>query len=402
MLQKLSLKDLDLKGKRVLMRVDFNVPLDAKGEVVDDTRIRATLPSIKYVLNAGASLILMSHLGRPKGKLTPEFSLAPCAKRLAVLLGKPVQFANDCIGPEVAERARHLKPGEILLLENLRFHRGEEHPEEDPEFVNQLASLGDLYVNDAFGTAHREHASTASLARLFSGRSAAGFLMAKEIEILGDILTEPKRPFYAIIGGAKVGTKLGILKALLNKVDALMIGGGMAYTFLKARGYSIGNSLVDNEALGSAKELMDACVNRGVQLLLPVDHVVAKNQDPATAQVVDKGIPEGFQGVDIGPKTIAEFAELLENGATVFWNGPLGICEQEQFAVGTRAIAKICARLPAVTIVGGGDSVAALQAAGLVDQITHVSTGGGAALEFIEYGHLPGIDALSNKIQNKK
>ena len=392
--QKLSLRDLKLEDKKVLMRVDFNVPLDSRGEVADDTRIKASLPSIEYVLNHGAALILMSHLGRPKGKPAKEFSLAPCARRLGELLGKPVTLAPDCVGAEVERLVSQLKPGGVLLLENLRFHLGEEHPEDDPAFVQQLASLGDLYVNDAFGTAHREHASTVSIARFFPGKAAAGFLMEKEIEILGELLIQPKRPFYAIIGGAKVSSKLGILQALLKKIDALMIGGAMAYTFLKVQGNQVGNSLVDEESLNAARDIIEACAKGQVKLSLPLDHVV---ESPSMIKVVEKDIPEGYQGVDIGPKTIALFEKLLEDAATVFWNGPLGICEKPQFAKGTRAIAKRLATLPAVTIVGGGDSAAALQEMGLVDQITHVSTGGGAALEFLEFGRLVGIDALSNK-----
>ncbi|MCE5317987.1 MAG: phosphoglycerate kinase [Parachlamydia sp.] len=398
-MQKLSLRDLDLMGKRVLMRVDFNVPLDAGGEIADDTRIIAALPSIHYILDHGASLILMSHLGRPKGKPAKEFSLQPCAHYLSELLERPVMMAPDCVGPEVEKLARELKPGDILMLENLRFHRAEEHPEEDPAFVSQLASLGDVYVNDAFGTAHREHASTASVARLFPGKAAAGFLMEKEIEFLGKALMEPKRPFYAIIGGAKVSTKLGVLKALIKKVDGLLIGGGMAYTFLKAQGIDVGNSLLEEASLREAQEVMDSCASSHVKLLLPVDHVVAKKLDDPTSQVIEtsQGIPMGFQGVDIGPKTVALFVQQLADAATIFWNGPLGVCENPQFAKGTEAIAKAVASLPAISVVGGGDSVAALSSMGVTDQISHVSTGGGASLEFLEFGILPGIDALSDK-----
>lgn len=391
-MQKLSLRDLDLRGKKVLMRVDFNVPLDANGEISDATRIMAALPSIHYILDHGASLILMSHLGRPKGKIAPEFSLKPCARYLSEVLERPVKMASDCVGPEVEKLARDLKPGEILMLENLRFHKAEEQPEEG--FVAQLASLGDLYVNDAFGTAHREHASTATVARRFPGKAAAGFLMEKEIEFLGKALMEPKRPFYAIIGGAKVSTKLGVLKSLIKKVDALLIGGGMAYTFLKAKGIEIGNSLLEEQSLGQAQEVIDS----GVKLLLPEDHVVVqKLGENETSQIVEKSIPQGFQGVDIGPKTIEQFIQQLSDAATIFWNGPLGVCENPQFAKGTEAIAKAVASLPAISVVGGGDSVAALASTGVSDQISHVSTGGGASLEFLEFGTLPGIDALSNK-----
>lgn len=393
---KLSLRDLDLRGKRVLMRVDFNVPLEADGQIADDTRILAVLPSIHFLLDHGASLIIMSHLGRPKGKPAKEFSLNPCANYLSEILERPVAMAPDCVGPEVEKLAKALKPGDILMLENLRFHKSEEHPEEDPAFVTQLASLGDLYVNDAFGTAHREHASTASVARLFPGKAAAGFLMEKEIEFLGKALMEPKRPFYAIIGGAKVSTKLGVLKALINKVDGLLIGGGMAYTFLKAQGIEIGNSLLEEASLGDAQEVIKRCNESGVKLLLPIDHVVVEKLD-GPSQIVETSIPKGFMGVDIGPKTVELFIQQLADAATIFWNGPLGVCENPQFAKGTEAIAKAVASLAAISVVGGGDSVAALSSMGVADQISHVSTGGGASLEFLEFGTLPGIDALSNK-----
>lgn len=395
-MQKLSLRDLDLKGKRVLMRVDFNVPLEADGGIADETRIMAALPSIYYILDHGASLILMSHLGRPKGKAAPEFSLKPCASYLSEVLERHVAMASDCIGPAAEKLAKELKPGEILMLENLRFHKAEEHPEEDPSFVVQLASLGDLYVNDAFGTAHREHASTASVARLFPGKAAAGFLMEKEIEFLGKALMEPKKPFYAIIGGAKVSTKLGVLKALLHKVDGLLIGGGMAYTFLKAQGVEIGNSLLEQGSLEQAREIINTCADYGVKLLLPIDHVVVEKLD-GPSQIVAPSIPSSCQGVDIGPKTVELFIQQLSDAATIFWNGPLGVCENPHFAKGTESIAKAVASLPAISVVGGGDSVAALASTGVSDQISHVSTGGGASLEFLEFGTLPGIDALSNK-----
>lgn len=395
MLEKLSLRDLDLNGKRVLMRVDFNVPLDAQGEIADDNRIVASLPSIRYVLDHGASLVLMSHLGRPKAQSSKEFSLAPCARYLSDLLERPVQMAPDCVGAEVKKLVSQLKPGEVLMLENLRFHRAEEHPDEDPAFVEQLAGYGDIYVNDAFGTAHRGHASTAAVAHFFPGKAAAGFLMEKEIEFLGKALMEPKRPFYAIIGGAKVSSKLGVLKALINRVDALLIGGGMAYTFLKAQGMEVGNSLVEEAFLEQAQDIVGICLNKGVKLLLPVDHVIVEKLG-GEGQVVET-IPKGFQAVDIGPKTVVLFLQQLENAATIFWNGPLGVCEYPPFAKGTEAIAKAVASLPAISVVGGGDSVAALAATGLADQISHVSTGGGASLEYLEFGSLPGIEALSDR-----
>lgn len=396
---KLSLSQLPLKDKKVLMRVDFNVPLDNKGAITDDTRIRASLPSIQYVLDQGGALILMSHLGRPKDKKVAELSLAPTAKRLEELIGKKIEMAPDCVGPEVEKLAHKLAPGQILMLENLRFHRGEEHPDEDQNFVKQLASLGNVYVNDAFGTAHRAHASTAVIAKFFPEASATGFLLEKEIKFLGAAFDKPKHPFYAIIGGAKISTKFGVLKALIKKVDALLIGGGMAYTFFKAQGISIGDSIHEDDQIQEAKELIKLCEKANVKLLLPIDIVVAdKPVNGAKTEIVkiQDGIPNRFQGVDIGPETIQLFKEQLKNGSLIFWNGPLGIFEQSEFAKGTDAIAKTLAQSKATTIVGGGDSIAAIQAAGLADKITHVSTGGGATLEYIEYGKLPGIEALSN------
>lgn len=399
MAQKLSLKDLDVKNKKVLMRVDFNVPLK-NGQITDDTRIKAALPSIKYVIEHGGTLILMSHLGRPKDKPVPEFSLAPCAKRLEELLKRPVHFAPDCIGEKVADMASHLKPGEVLLLENLRFHKGEEHPEEEKDFVSQLAKLGDIYVNDAFGTAHRAHSSTALIAKFFPGKAAAGFLMENEIQFLGNSVLEPQRPFIAIIGGAKISSKIGVLRSLLKKVDVLMVGGGMAYTFFKAKGISIGSSIHEDDYLEETKKIEEECKNRGVKLLLPVDNVITNNLEKAeNIQIIEskKGIPEGFQGADIGPKTIELFSEELQKAKTVLWNGPMGVFEIPPFNKGTDEIAKVLATIQAVTIVGGGDSVAAIHAAGVSDKISHISTGGGASLEYIEQGKLPGIEALSNK-----
>lgn len=399
MQKKLSLADLDLAGKRVLMRVDFNVPLDKEGNILDDTRIKAALPSIRYVLKHGASLILMSHLGRPKETASPEFSLAPCAKRLAELLNKPVIMAPDCVGSEVAALAQNLKPGQVLLLENLRFHQGEEHPEKDPDFVKQLADLGDLYVNDAFGTAHRAHASTTLLAKYFPGKSAAGFLMEKEIQFLGSLLLTPKRPFYAIIGGAKISSKMGVLKALLRKVDGLFIGGGMTYTFFKAKGIGIGESIHEDSLMDQVREIMATAHSSRIKFLLPSDVVVANAlENSAKTEIIEspQNFPTGFQGVDIGPKTIEQYVSELKEAKTIFWNGPMGVFEVDQFSKGTRAIAHALADSAATTIVGGGESVAAVEAAGLTDKITHISTGGGAALEYIEFGSLPGIEALSD------
>lgn len=396
--EKLSLKDLDVKGKKVLMRVDFNVPLD-KGSITDDTRIKASLPSINYVLDHGGSVILMSHLGRPKGKKNPEFSLAPCAKRLSELLHRNVIMAPDCIGPETEKLAQNLKSGEVLLLENLRFHEAEEHPEKDSSFAKKLAKLGDLYVNDAFGTAHRAHSSTVEITKYFPGKSAMGFLLEKEIRYLGQALLNPKRPFYAIIGGAKISTKIGVLKSLTQIVDALFIGGGMAYTFLKAQNIPIGDSIHEDEFLPQALEILKICHEKGIKFFLPEDYVVANQySSDAKTQIVPKeqGIPPGYQGMDIGPKTIALFTKEIPNAKTILWNGPLGVFEFDQFAKGTESIAKALASSSATTIVGGGDSIAALNKLGLADKMSHLSTGGGASLEFIEFGTLPGIEALSS------
>lgn len=400
MTRKLSLKDLPVKGKKVLMRVDFNVPLDKQGRITDNTRIKAAIPSILYILNNGGAVILMSHLGRPKNKKSPEFSLAPCAKELSLLIGKPVEMASDCVGPEVKELVKDLSPGQILLLENLRFHEGEENPENDPNFAKELASLGDLYVNDAFGTAHREHASTAVIAQYFPGKAAAGFLIEKELDFLGKALLEPKRPFLALIGGAKISSKIGVLKSLLEKADTLLIGGGMAYTFFKASGIEIGESIHEDEYLDEAKQLLSIAKREGKKIILPVDQLIGdKIEQGAMTRVVDsaQGIPKGMQGVDIGPKTIELFSKELQKAATVLWNGPLGVFEIPAFAKGTMEIAKVISNLSATTIVGGGDSIAALQEAGLADKVSHVSTGGGATLEFIEFSTLPGIEALSDK-----
>lgn len=399
-MSKLSLNELPVQGKKVLMRVDFNVPLDDKQNITDDTRIQATLPSIRYVLEHGGSLILMSHLGRPKDKIVPSLSLKPCAQRLAQLLGKNVAFASDCVGPEAERAAAALKPGDILLLENLRFHRGEEYPEEDPNFANALAKLGDVYVDDAFGTAHRAHASTVAVARCFPGKAAAGFLLEREIRFLGDALTNPKRPFCALIGGSKISTKCGVIEALMKKADVVMVGGGMAYTFLKAQGIPIGDSVCEDPFVEKARQLMGMSGEGYGRLLLPVDIVIAKEiKEGAESKVIKtyEGIPVGYQGVGIGPETVEKYSVELKNAATILWNGPMGVFEIPEFALGTNAIAKVLAGLKATTIVGGGDSIAAVQAAGVADAITHLSTGGGASLEYIEFGTLPGIEVLTNK-----
>lgn len=397
---KLSIRDLDLRNKRVLVRVDFNVPL-ADGVILDDARIRASLPTIEYILERGGSVVLMSHLGRPMAKPDPRLSLAPCAKRLSELLKRPVQMAPDCQGPEVRKMARSLKPGEVLLLENLRFHPGEERPQEEPAFASGLADLGQVYVNDAFGTAHRAHASTVLVAEFFPGLAAGGLLMEKEIEYLGMVLVNPKRPFYALLGGAKVSTKFKMIEILMQKADVLLIGGAMAFTFFKAENIPIGDSLVEDDFLSVAREWMDVGHVSHCRLMLPLDLVIARQtgfEIESRVISVQEGIPDGFRGVDIGPDTVRHYIHELKTAATVFWNGPMGVFETPPFDQGTNALAHSLADKPLVTtIVGGGDSVAAIERTGLRRRFTHMSTGGGAALEYIEFGHLPGIDALSDQ-----
>ncbi len=389
----LTVKELDVANRRVLVRVDFNVPLDKEGNITDDTRIVASLPTINYLLDHKAKVILVSHLGRPKGK-TAAFSLAPCAKRLSELVKRPVTLAPDCIGKDVEALIEKMQPGEILLLENVRFYPAEEKPELDPTFSQNLAKLADLYVNDAFGCAHRMHSSTATIAKFFPHKAAAGFLLQKEIDFLGGALKNPKRPFFALIGGAKISTKIGVLKALCQKVDLLLIGGGMAYTFLKAKGIPIGNSIVENEMLETALEILKS----PTKILLPEDIVAATSYDNAAPSKIftsTGGIPEGYEGMDIGPKTVLEWTTTLKNAKTVLWNGPVGVFEMPNFAKGTKAMAEAIADLKdATTIVGGGDTVAAIQETGLSDKFSHVSTGGGASLEYVEFGTLPGIEAL--------
>lgn len=399
--EKMSVEDLDLKGKTALIRVDFNVPL-AQGRITDDTRIRASLPTIEYVLDQGAAVILMSHLGRPKpGHNDPQFSLTPCAHRLSELINRKVIMAPDCRGSEVERLAANLQPGDVMLLENLRFHVGEEKPEAEPSFTSALASLGDVYINDAFGSAHRAHASVASVAHLFPGKAAAGYLMMKEISFLGKALNDPERPFCAILGGSKISTKFKAIESLMKKSDQLLIGGAMAFTFMKAEGKSIGNSLFEPDFIAVARQLLDVSSSSRCAIHLPVDIIAVKEISPnSPLQVIDvqQGIPEGFQGVDIGPQTIKRYSQLLKSAKTIFWNGPLGVFECPPFDKGTREIAVALSQSGATTIIGGGDSVAAIEQAGVADKITHLSTGGGASLEYIETGHLPGIDALSNKI----
>ncbi len=400
-MDKKTVRDLELNGKRVLMRVDFNVPLDGE-TVTDDTRIRAALKTIEYVLAEGASLVLMSHLGRPKGEVKPEFSLKPAAVKLSDLLGKPVAFAPDCVGAEVKAMADALQPGDVLLLENLRFHPEEEGKKCEPEaqevFAAQLAELGDVYVNDAFGTAHRAHASMAVVTKHFD-ECAAGFLLEKEIEYLGKAVANPEHPFVAVIGGAKISGKIDVLRNLADKVDAIIVGGGMAYTFYKAKGIPVGTSLVEEEKVDLAQETMDLLASKGVKLLLPVDHVVADafSADANVKTVDEDGIEDGWMALDVGPKTCELFAAEIAQAKTVVWNGPMGCFEMAPFAAGTMNIAKVVAETDCVSIIGGGDSVSAVNKSGLADRMSHISTGGGASLEFLEGKALPGITALSDK-----
>jgi phosphoglycerate kinase len=403
-MNKLSIRDLPIQGKRLLMRVDFNVPLDDGGRVTDDTRIRETLPSIEWALQHGAKLILASHLGRPKGKPVPAMSLKPAAERLRMLLDQQfspdanVAFATDSVGVQVEEMVGKLQSGQTLLLENLRFRPEEE--KNDPNFAKQLASLCDFYVNDAFGSAHRAHASTEGITH-FVQKSAAGLLMEKELKYLGKALQDPAKPFVAILGGAKVSDKIDVIRNLLGKVDALLIGGAMAYTFAKSQGKDVGKSLVEEDKIELAKQLVEEAKARNVRLLLPLDHVIAQkvDQDAATRIVTgDEPIPADQMGLDIGPKTVEKFSAEIAKAKTIVWNGPMGVFETTPFAKGTMAIARAIAKnTAAISIVGGGDSVAAVQMAGVSDKITHISTGGGASLEFLEGKKLPGVEALSNK-----
>ncbi len=395
-MNKKTVEDIAVRGKRALARVDFNVPQDEAGQITDDTRIVAALPTIRYLMDHGAKTILMSHLGRPEG-VTPKYTLAPVAKRLSELLGKEVPLLPDCVGPEVAARVNALQDGDVVLLENVRFHPEEE--QNDPEFARQLAALGDIFVNDAFGTAHRAHASTEGVAHILPG--VAGFLMQKELDYLGRALADPKRPFVAILGGKKVKDKIGVIEALLEKVDALLIGGGMAFTFLQAKGGSVGRSLVDASNLDFCEKVL---ATAGSKLHLPVD-VVASSADPfqagdsagETRVVAAEAIPAGWAGYDIGPQTAQRFRRVIQEAGTVVWNGPMGIFEIPQYAEGTRAIAQALAESHATTIIGGGDSAAAVQQLGYAERMTHISTGGGASLEFLEGKPLPGVVALQDK-----
>ncbi|MBR2572449.1 MAG: phosphoglycerate kinase [Clostridia bacterium] len=394
-MNKKTVKDVDVAGKRVLVRCDFNVPLDADKNITDETRINAALPTIRYLLDNGAKVILCSHLGRPKGEFNMKYSLAPVAKRLSEKLGFEVKLAQDVVGESAKKLAAEVKSGEAVLLENVRFMPGEE--KNDPELAKELASMADLYVSDAFGTVHRAHASTAGVADYLP--AVAGFLIGKELDFLGGAINDPKRPFVAILGGAKVKDKIGVITNLLEKVDTLIIGGGMAYTFSKAMGGEIGNSLLDAERVELAKDMMKSAEEKGVKLLLPVDTVCANDFDnPTDIITVEAGrIPEGYQGLDIGPKTIELFSEAVKTAKTVVWNGPMGVFEKKEFAVGTLAIATAMAESEATTIIGGGDSAAAVTQMGLASKMSHISTGGGASLEFLEGKTLPGVAALNDK-----
>ncbi len=392
---KKTVEDVDVQHRRVLVRVDFNVPMDDQGRITDDKRIRASLPTLRYLLERGARVVVMSHLGRPKAKPDARFSLKPVAWRLQELLGVPVRMLDDCVGPQVEQAVQELAPGHVAMLENVRFHPGEEA--NDPEFARSLARLGELFVNDAFGSAHRAHASTEGVAHYLP--AVAGFLMHREIAVMGRALAEPERPFVAILGGAKVSDKIGVIRNLLTRVDELLIGGGMAYTFLKARGGSVGRSLVDAERVPLALELMEEAARRGVRMVLPVDVVAAQElRADSPQQVVPAGrIPDGWQGLDIGPQTRRLFVEAVERARTVVWNGPLGVFEMAPFAEGTREVAEALARSGAVSIIGGGDTAAAVEQFGLAEAMTHVSTGGGASLEFLEGRELPGVAVLQDR-----
>lgn len=394
-MNKKTVKDIDVKGKKVLVRCDFNVPYDEERVITDNRRIVAALPTIKYLLENNCKVILCSHLGRPKGEVKPEFSLDIVAKELSKLLGQEVKLAKDVVGESAQELVSNMKEGEVVLLENVRFEAGEE--KNDPELSKKLASFAEIFVNDAFGTAHRAHSSTAGVADYLP--AVSGFLIEKELNFMGDALENPARPFVAILGGKKVSDKIGVIDSLLEKVDTLMIGGGMAYTFFKSMGYNVGNSICELDKLDLAKELMEKAKAKGVKLMLPVDTKVGKEFKPDTESKVVKytEIPDGWEGFDIGDETIALYSEELKKAKTVIWNGPLGLFEFEQFANGTNSIAKVLADVDAVKIIGGGDSAAAVEKAGLSEKFTHVSTGGGASLEFLEGKKLPGIECLLDK-----
>ena len=390
-----TIEDIDVRSKRVLVRVDFNVPLNDKGEITDETRIQAALPTIQYLLDHQAKVILCSHLGRPKGEFKPEFSLAPVAKRLRSLLDAKVTFAEDVIGPSADKAVAEIQDGEVVLLENLRFHK--EETKNDPEFSKKLASYGEIFVNDAFGTAHRAHASTEGVTKYIP--SVAGFLIKKELEFMGGALENPERPFVAILGGAKIADKIPVIENLFTKVDSLIIGGGMANTFLAAQGYNMAKSLVDADSIDLAKSLLDKAKRLGIKMMLPIDVVAADefSNDAKTVTVPVDSIPEGYMALDIGLSTRLIFSDEIAAAKTVIWNGPMGVAEMPTFANGTKAVAEAMAESNAITIIGGGDSAAAVKKLGYGDRMTHISTGGGASLEFLEGKVLPGIAALNTK-----
>lgn len=392
---KKTIEDIEFKGKKVLTRCDFNVPQDDEGNITDDSRIRAAIPTIDYLLSNQAAVILCSHLGRPKGEFNSKYSLAPVVARLSELLNKEVKLAKDVIGPDADALTSAIKPGEVVLLENVRFHKEEE--KNDPEFAKKLASYADIYVNDAFGTAHRAHASTAGVADYLP--AVGGYLISKEISIMGEALQNPKRPFVSILGGAKVSDKIGVINNLLEKVDALIVGGGMAYTFVRAMGGTVGQSICEEDKLDYAREMVEKAKARGVKFLLPIDTIAADRfaADAEAVTVETKAIPDDLMGLDIGPKTIKLFTETIRSAGTVVWNGPMGVFEFEKFAEGTRSIARALAETDCISIIGGGDSAAAIQQLGFADRMTHISTGGGASLEFLEGLELPGIACLLDK-----
>jgi len=402
-MEKLTISDLEIEGKKVLIRCDFNVPLDDKGKITDDTRIQAALPTIRYALGRECAVILMSHLGRPKGKVDPKLSLKPVAERLGELLNLEVLMAPDCIGPDVEKMARELKGGEVLLLENLRFRSGEET--NDEKFAQQLASLADVFIQDAFGTVHRAHASTSGVPRHLP--SGAGFLLQKEIKYLKQALEEPERPFLAILGGAKISTKIGVINKLLSKVDSLILGGAMAYTFLRAENIGTGSSMVEEDKIDTAGEILKQASKKKVTVLLPLDHIIANkaSEDAESKEISEVAIPEGWIGVDIGSFSVKRFSSAIKSAKTILWNGPMGIFEIDKFSQGTKAIAEAIAEATkkgSISIVGGGDSVAAVTKSGLQENVSHISTGGGAALEFLEGKELPGIASLKDKRGDKK
>ena len=395
-MDKKTVKDIDVTGKKVLVRCDFNVPIDGEtGRITDNRRIRGALPTIQYLLDNNAKVILCSHLGRPKGEFNPKYSLKPVAEELSKLLGKEVKLAKDVVGEDAKELTDNVKEGEVVLLENVRFHSEEE--KNDPEFSKKLASFAEIYVNDAFGTAHRAHSSTAGVAEYLP--AVSGFLIEKELKFLGGALDNPQMPFVAILGGAKVSDKIGVIEKLIDKVDTLIIGGGMAYTFYKAQGHHIGTSICEEDKLDLARELLEKAKLKGVELILPIDnHVSSEYSNNGEDRFVESTeIPDGFMGLDIGPRTIEKFKNVLKDAKTIVWNGPLGVCEFPKFEVGTKEVAKLLASLDAITVIGGGDSAAAIEQLGLADKMTHISTGGGASLEFLEGKILPGIECLENK-----